>query len=196
MQLTIIGNEGHVFSIEPHPSTFQFLQGNVGLNNIGNTSLIQVAVGDVESDTFFSCVSPNDCQNFLLRDQTENGPIRGDLKVHVKPLNDLIPNHIRINLIKIDVEGYEKFVLQGAEKLMSNTECIYIESYEKHFSSFGYSTTEILSILVKNGFSPYIFTGRDVLTALLPSHISHQCENIIAIKDPDLFMKRTGYTLN
>ena len=63
----------------------------------------------------------------------------------------------RIALLKIDVEGFEMQVLQGAEKILNRVECIYIEVLEHTLQKFETSTTDVLELLKSHGFKCYYF---------------------------------------
>lgn len=61
----------------------------------------------------------------------------------------------RVRLLKIDVEGYEKFVLEGGAQSLERTDYIYFEVCEEHFARFGYRTSDLLNWIGKLGFRFY-----------------------------------------
>ena len=48
-----VGINGKVFSIEPHPRTFKYLEGNLRLNKITNVRAFNVAMGDKDGRISF-----------------------------------------------------------------------------------------------------------------------------------------------
>ncbi|RKY06137.1 MAG: hypothetical protein DRP65_12145 [Planctomycetota bacterium] len=110
----------------------------------------------------------------------------------MKPLDNIDIGESSIALLKVDVEGYEKFVLEGAGRLLENILCICYESAEDHFRKFGYSCAELNDILRAKGFNLFRFAN-DRLLRIDKSYISENPENIIAVRDIDDFKKRTGY---
>ena len=61
----------------------------------------------------------------------------------------------QVDLLKIDVEGYEIQVLGGAPKTLTRTRCILFEANQRHLNHFGYSLASVLTLLADNGFALY-----------------------------------------
>ncbi|MGC4085038.1 MAG: FkbM family methyltransferase [Vicinamibacterales bacterium] len=99
-----------------------------------------------------------------------------------------------IALLKIDVEGYEKFVLDGATGLLSRVHCIFIETWEDHFAKYGYSCVDVHARLRAAGFHLFLFQD-DRLVPVPPGYVSHQCEDVVGVRDLALFSARTGFTM-
>lgn len=55
--------------------------------------------------------------------------------------------------LKIDVEGAEYLVLQGAESTLKNTEVIYFECNEVHFKHFDYTAKDMYDFLIRQNFT-------------------------------------------
>ena len=53
----------------------------------------------------------------------------GEIEVPLRPLDDLVTEAV-VHLLKIDVEGYEPKVLEGARGLRLRTRCVYRKSCE------------------------------------------------------------------
>jgi FkbM family methyltransferase len=102
---------GVVYALEPQRITFEILCANLVLNGLTNVIPMQVGVGEAEGQLFVPVADPNVVQNFGA--VKIEGHTSGDL-VRIIPLDTL--GLQRCNLIKIDVEGMEFQVLQGAEK--------------------------------------------------------------------------------
>ena len=54
---TLVGSNGKVIGIEPHPATFKYLQANVDLNGFKNISIINAAVGNKKGRVSFSNIN-------------------------------------------------------------------------------------------------------------------------------------------
>jgi FkbM family methyltransferase len=143
-----------VLAFEPNSSNFVQLQKNLLLNNLGDSvESHRVAVG-AESKTV-SMITPGGRPN-SSGSQISDSPTGRELgsweiesDVDMVTLDSLLDDETaRISVIKIDAEGYELFVLQGATKtLKSQGPSILIELLNEEKKSeaddflmtFGYS---------------------------------------------------------
>ncbi len=101
-----------ILAIEPNPVIADRLRYNIGLNNITNIEVKQVAVGEQTGVMRLWSNSPVNAGMGSFHIIGSKG--RGDFKdVQVEPLLTLIQQAAmpRIDLMKIDVEGYEDRVL-------------------------------------------------------------------------------------
>lgn len=170
---TLVGEQGAVIAIEPHPRTFGYLEANVRLNELTNLAVLNVAVGNKRGTISFSDKRMDD-QNCVV----ELSP----LVVPLVTLDSLISNvDRRVVLLKIDVEGYELPVLQGAETILERTDCVYFESWENHYGKYGYTCADVISYLNQRGFSVYKRGEESVLQDVAPHYSSHVCENLVAL---------------
>ena len=156
----LVGETGRVFSIEAHPRIARFLRGNVNLNRATNVTVAHTALGDHEGEVHFTSRRSDDMNRVA-----ESG-----VKVSLRRLDSLIPP-VDIRLLKIDVEGFELFVLRGASRALARTDMVYFESWESHFNKYGYSTPDVLTLLADHGFDTGV--PRDYKSSL--------CENLLAV---------------
>lgn len=182
-----VGQTSKVYSIEAHPKTYKALCGNIKLNGFKNIKTFNLAIGKKQGYITFSDKKQDD-RNSVTSDSK-------GVKVEMKTLDSLDINQSSIALLKIDVEGYEKFVLEGANRLLENTLCVYYESAENHFREFGYSCADLADILIAKGFDLFRFDNSKLIR-LDKSHISENTENIIALRNTDNFTSRTGYEIS
>ncbi len=181
---TVVGSSGKVFSIEAHPVIFKYLQGNIKINNLKNVFLFNTAIGDKNGFIQFS--------NKLLDDLNEVVTSKG-IQINVKKLDDLLLDKVeKVELLKVDVEGYEKFVFQGAVEILKKIECIYFESWENLFIKYNYTSLDVLDILRASGFNIYQIKKGEVRQVPL-NYISETFENLLAIRNIQLFRERTGW---
>lgn len=120
----LVGPFGKVYAFEPQREVWQVLRQNVMQNrSAGNTSVFQVALGDGTQG-----VMRYDAQDFRKKGNFGGVELRnmegGDTghltDVHAldKFLIDWQVQPDRVDFIKIDVEGMERAVLKGAERLI------------------------------------------------------------------------------
>lgn len=104
--------DGHVISFEPSPVAFKYLEGTVAANYLTNAKPVNVAIGAASGKTPFS----DDAQSATASHLNIEGSLgEASHTVMVERLDDLAsvyaPN--RLDFIKIDVEGYERGVIEG-----------------------------------------------------------------------------------
>ncbi len=153
-----VGASGCVYAIEAHPRTFSYLQKTVSLNNATNVSCINVALGATEGKVCFTDERRKDDNNRVSQDGSSG------LEVPCVPLHSLVrANSIdRIALLKIDVEGFEMHVLRGAESILPQVDCMYIEVLDHTLRKFGSSAEEVMDFVRSQGFELYRFRKDDM----------------------------------
>jgi len=182
-----IGSSGKVYSIEPHPTTFEYLLGNIKLNNLNNIHPINAALGNKTGKIIFTNMR-SDCMNFVQNDN------KGGLSVPISKLDDLTINELSISLMKIDVEGYEKFVLEGGKSVLKKTMCIFYESLDRLYKKYNYTHKDIFQLLTNEGFQIYRMRN-ETISLLEDDELFEKDKNLIAIRDLNDFVKRTNYKI-
>lgn len=106
---------GKHFGFEPIPHFYE----NLKKSYPSNCSFYQIALSDSPGETSFNYVVSNPSYSGLKKRRYDN-PNEEDTKITVKTerLDSIIPEDLKIDLIKIDVEGAELLVLKGAEKII------------------------------------------------------------------------------
>ena len=181
-----VGDKGKIYSIEPNPRIFKYLHGNIKLNNFKNIQTFNVALGNEDGTISFSDNRSDDINSV---NDSNTG-----INVTIKSLDSLPINESSISLLKIDVIGYEKFVLLGGLKCLKKIKCIHIPIIEKHFRQYGYSFQEIFDILLQNGFKLFRFSEKKIIWRISELYVPCN-EDILAISDMDDFLNRTKYEL-
>jgi FkbM family methyltransferase len=142
-----VGPMGRVIAVEAHPRIFRYLCGNIRLNRCGKVvKAFHCGMGDVAGEMRITD-SRYDDTNHL----TDGGD---GLAVPIRTLDDLLADQPgTIDLLKIDVEGYERFVLRGGSGTLRRVRILYIEVCEVNFKIFGYTVAELLSELEEAGYT-------------------------------------------
>lgn len=109
-----VGTNGKVFAFEPNPATFEKLSQNVSLLELAShIQLFASAVGSTNTNLPFSCEKSHNISQIVEMLNNES------ILVSVVSL-DLALRDNKIDGIKIDVEGFELEVLQGAKSIINN----------------------------------------------------------------------------
>ena len=124
LSATIVGDTGEVVSVEPEPTNFSFLLRSVELNRFSNVKLFQVCASNSRGNQILYLSSGN-----LGAHSTINQVSDKKIEVPSDTL-DAILGKIgvdKIDLLKIDVEGAEPYVLEGCKEHLPRTRNIIIE---------------------------------------------------------------------
>lgn len=182
----IVGQHGKIYSIEAHPKTFGFLKGNIVLNNFTNIESFNIALGEKRGEIIFS--------NKISDDQNSVANEESGITVPSRSLDDLVDSSV--DLLKIDVEGYEKFVLMGSKNLLKTTKCVCFEVFEQAMKRYDYSVDDIYDILLNNNFRLFRMSNeREIVPIARDYRPKTTGEDLLAIKDMDDFLQRTNYKI-
>jgi FkbM family methyltransferase len=114
-----IGKAGRVVAFEPAATNFKVLKKNVFINNLKNVMLFPYALGEASK---MGILHLDEDRSSFVKDIVNDMKkqrvkiFRGDEIIRTKG----IPNP---KVIKIDVEGYEYFVIKGLKKTLANEIC-------------------------------------------------------------------------
>jgi len=150
-----VGPTGRVLAFEPSPREQQALRLNLKLNRCKNVSIQGLALGDEETEGSLFLVRGSETGfNSLKPPETRNPttPVR----VRIRRLDNVLRDAKidRADLIKLDVEGGELGVLQGATDLLERRPrpVILVEVEDVRTVAWGYRAKEILFHLHGKGY--------------------------------------------
>lgn len=152
-----VGPTGRVLAFEPEPTNFAALRAHVELNGLtGTVRLFPVAVGQSEGRVAFSAGSSQSCLG--------DGPGR---RIEVDSLRlDSIVRDGPVDILKIDVEGFEEHVLRGSATLLADSRrrprVIFVEVHPYAWQRAGTSTESLLGFLRGHGYRPSHLDGRPI----------------------------------
>jgi len=124
----------HVYAFEPNPDAFELLSYN--LKSFANTTAIQIGLSD--TDTLLR-LSTN-LTNVGASSVSGTGKLGPGVEIRVRRLDDLELPFEGVKLIKIDVEGMEPAVLEGARAFIQNNRpVVAFEQLQREFQRNGES---------------------------------------------------------
>jgi FkbM family methyltransferase len=152
LSAVLTGPRGRVFAFEPNPVNHSFLQRHVALNAFANVTIENAAVSDRNGTASFA---------FGTGSGTGHLDEGGALQVRTLRLDDYCARHdVRPGFMKIDVEGAELDVLQGAgDTLRDYHPVIFLSTHGPQVHS------DCLAWLRERQYSLQPVSGRDLATA-------------------------------
>lgn len=179
---SVVGAKGYCF--EPVPSTYERLLTNIRLNDMSDRVVSRnIALGNSYGKINFS--SDENCMNHIVAD---NEVSKGQVSVHISKLDEEI-KEVPF-LIKIDVEGYETPVLEGAQKTLEKEGvCCVIVELNGSGNRYGFDESKILAKMKSFGFSPYSYEPFERKLINLNGKNSSE-GNTLFIKNLDLVLER------
>lgn len=151
MASALVGAAGQVYAFEPGQLTFERLQRNLGLNQCPNVVATRAALSNTH-DQMVLRTDPNhpvlDGHRFVqpMRDITI--PASTDEIVECQMLDDYL---LSCDFLKIDVEGAELAVLQGAEKTLARAVDITI------LLECTQNRGQVRDLLARHGFQGFVW---------------------------------------
>jgi FkbM family methyltransferase len=111
----VIGGSGKVIAFEPNPNTLALLKNNIELNKCTNITTSDYAIGNAnETAKIYDRWDSNRGSATLIKPEKSTDSY--DIKIST--LSDVLSDSQKIDLIKLDIEGYELEALKGAENIL------------------------------------------------------------------------------
>jgi len=145
-----VGKEGIVYSFEPEPRSFNILIKNIKLNKMTNIVPINKALSDSSgTQLLYRNLYKKDPSIYRMWFESDEESI----PVKVITLDEWLKNK-HVDLIKIDVDGYECKIFHGMKKIISENPnlIIFSEYWPKGLRKSGNSPKEYLNIIKKHDF--------------------------------------------
>ncbi|TDE18620.1 FkbM family methyltransferase [Dyadobacter psychrotolerans] len=170
-------------AFEPIPSTFSRLKRNINYNNLTDKAILfNMGVGDKEETLVFS--NSLDAINHVITDKNFSGSITN---VPVNSLDNLMVNEMP-NLLKIDVEGFEANVINGAAETLKRPELKVIIMETNGLSDqYEFGQNYIHNKLLSLGFTPNSYDPAK--RTIIPIESTNP-ENTIYIRDMEFVNER------
>lgn len=151
-----VGPAGRVVAFEPNPVMLVELQHNLALNQFTNVTVQPVALGDHEGELEFCCPTPGREGHGSLR-PNESFTVEQTIRVRCRLL-DAVCDELRlatVDVIKLDAEGAELMVFDGASRLLSSPRRprLFFECSELLCRTFGHSAFDVLARVAGHGYA-------------------------------------------
>jgi FkbM family methyltransferase len=148
-----------IFAFEPIAVTVDMLKKNISLNRLQNIEVVSLGMFNKEDElTFLFAPDVSGATSLRLTGQSRGCTAIQEVLCKTTTLDIFCASTNTLpTLLKIDVEGAELMVFQGAEKTLAHTPIILVELLRKWSLEFGYHPNDVFELLAKYGYSAWMF---------------------------------------
>ncbi len=182
----LAGENGYVHAFEPVKKTFSRLQENIAINRVTNITAHNMAVSDTTGTAEINISTEGfDAWNSIAG-QANAGHQFGRETIQTITLDEFCVKKMgttKVDLIKIDTEGWEANVLKGGAKyLTENSPMLLVEYAQDILDNFGRTTGEIYDILTGYGYTLYKYNHNNNTMRKVSRDEKFGVANLIAYK--------------
>jgi FkbM family methyltransferase len=165
-----VGDAGHVTAFEPDPQSAAALEANVAVNGWQKRiTVIEAVVGNMCGQVRFAA-----SRGMESRIETRSGSADGVITAPMVTLDSALPAR-RIDVVKVDVEGFEYQVLQGARNVLTDERrrprAIVIEVHPFAWAEADTTSARFLGLLDECGFVVEDMSGKPVSNVSEYGHV-------------------------
>ena len=152
----IVGPKGRVIAVEPEPRAAELLEFNAALNDAA-LEIVRKAISDTLGEANFNVATEMGLSRLDNLHQNTFGMMLQDNIVVERTTLDLLISQIipdrEVTLVKMDVEGHEMRILQGASQLISRKNTMFmLEINPGALSQNGLSFKDIFEFFATRGY--------------------------------------------
>jgi len=141
-----------IIALEPSHENFSLLNRNISSNCFTNIVAINKGAGAESMDASLYTHERDNPGAHSVRKSADG---LAKETISIEPLDKILqPYPGRVQLLKIDVEGYEVEALIGAKKTLRRTNNILLEYSPEFLRDCGHEPSQLLDLLMGAGFTP------------------------------------------
>ena len=158
----LAGPSGSVLAVEPEPDNLKLLEQNLKINNLMNVTVYACALGEREGLAKLGLYkAANRGRHSMLDADAAN-----TIPVRVRTLDEVVKSSpvqgASWDLVKIDVEGYEGFVLAGANQTLPRVERLVMEFSPPLLRTAGFDPASLLETMCGEFSKIYRIAGAEL----------------------------------
>jgi len=137
-----------VYSIEPDIINLKALERNILLNKTKNIQTFNLALSDNSEPLYLNSSSKSNWHS------TTKQADRDSKKISALSVDEFCEReNIQPTILKMDIEGFEKYVIPGAKKTLSKLKALFFELHSTHLTLE--ETNSILDVIEQSGLCLY-----------------------------------------
>jgi FkbM family methyltransferase len=145
-----VGPEGIVYAFEPAPENFALLARNVDRFGTSNIIAVQKAVAERRKTVSFLLAENNELNSFFRH---PHGPVKEAIMVDCVTIDEYLEGR-QVQVIKMDIEGYEPWALEGMRETISHSDdlVLFTELHPPCLQTAGFTPGDYVMALRQAGF--------------------------------------------
>lgn len=146
----LVGSAGKIYAFEANPAVSRYLKQSITMNGLTDIiHLYEMGAGDKSEQKHFASSTKNIGGGHVIPSQTP-----GSITVNLIRLDDIVPPG-HIDILKMDVEGYELKALKGAQSIIDRNAdhiILMLEFSSELCQLHGYAASDIVDFLKSYNF--------------------------------------------
>lgn len=130
LESRLVGPSGKVIAIEPSPITFPLLKQNIELNKAYNIVPVDIAISDRTGKTTMYMYEQANWNSLIPLDRK----FASCCEVDTITLDELLKNESKVDVIRMDIEGYECNVIYGMKNVLERHSPLLIVELHSSFT--------------------------------------------------------------
>ena len=166
-----VGDHGQIDAFEPNPACVKKLEDQLRINGISNVEVHPCALSDTRGELTLTMTSDH-TGTATLAAVKNRGDVVQAIDVNVAVGDELLASGPPVNVIKIDVEGFELHALRGLDETITRSmPHVITELIEDQLKRANASVKEVAELMFQHGYNPFgISHRRHTLTHVLALH--------------------------
>jgi methyltransferase, FkbM family len=190
----LVGETGQIYAFEANPNVSKYLKQSVAMNNLdGRVHVYENAASNKAYEGFMTYGLSNIGGGYLLPDdaqQEKDNPFQAS--INAVTLDDTIGGK-HVDILKMDAEGSEGSILEGAQQLLKNNPHIVIimEWVPAQLERNGANAAALISNLANDGFKFWRINKQSSVDPISPSALLTvtACDLVISRSDINTYFK-------
>jgi FkbM family methyltransferase len=149
-----VGTEGRVYAFEPEAGARTALAGNLERNGVAErVTVVPQALGDAPGHATLHVGGGGETSTLAPLEGA-----RATARVEVIALDDVLPEDVLVDIVKLDLEGCETAALRGMRRTLERSQrtTLLVELNPGRLTALGSSQDELLAELRRLGFTAQV----------------------------------------
>jgi len=160
----VLGKQYHnarIIAFEPVPSTVTKLERNIAFNQLSNIEVQAVDLFNSQDNLdFLFAPDVSGATSLKIAGQTRGDTVIERVQCPTTTRDVFCASHeLQPSLLKIDVDGAELMVVQGADQVLQGPPVVLMELLRKWSKSFDYHPNDVFTLMARYGYQAWVFTA-------------------------------------